>query len=94
MEMAVVNVTELLVESALKDAYIAKGRLTCDCARCVDDIQAIALNHLQPHYVSTDRGVAYVKAQYIDQQLQSDVLRELAFAAQTVSSSPRHVHGS
>ena len=94
MTMAVVNVTELLVQSALKDAYIGKGRLTCDCARCVEDIKAIALNHLPPHYVSTDQGVAYVKAQYIDPQLQSDVLRELAFAAQTVSSSPRHIEGS
>lgn len=88
--MSVVNVTELLVETALKDAYLGKGRLACECQRCIEDVMAIALNHLSVRYVSTDEGIAYVKAQYFDQQLQSDVLRELAFAAATVSKSPRH----
>lgn len=90
--MAVVNVTEVLVQSALRDAYIGKGRLACECERCTEDVMALALNHLPVRYVSTDEGVAYVKAQYFDPQLQSDILRELAFASQKVGESPRHEH--
>lgn len=88
--MALVNVTEVLVRSALRDAYLGKGRLTCECEQCTEDVMAIALNQLPARYVATDQGVAYVRAQYIDPQLQSDVLRELAFAAQKVSQTPRH----
>ncbi|GMA50579.1 hypothetical protein GCM10025857_19360 [Alicyclobacillus contaminans] len=84
------NVTEVLVRAMLEDAYIHKGRLACECDQCVGDILAIALNHLPTRYVSTDQGTMYVKAQYFNPQLQSDILRELAAAARIVAERPRH----
>lgn len=88
--MGLYNVTEALVKEAFSSAYRGPGRLQCACERCMEDILAIALNNLTTHYVSTDQGYAYVKAQFFDQQMQSDVLRELAFAARTVGERPRH----
>jgi competence protein ComFB len=88
--MALYNVTEALVRTVFEDAYLRKGRLVCDCPQCVDDILAIALNRLPSRYVATDVGNVYVKAQYFDPQLQSDVLRELAVAANIVGQNPRH----
>lgn len=88
--MGLYNVTEALVNEAFASAYHGTGRLPCECDKCVEDILAIALNRLPTHYVSTDQGYAYVKAQYFNRQMQSDVLRELAFAAQTVRERPQH----
>lgn len=82
--------TEALVKEAFHAAYEEPGRLQCACARCTEDILALALNHLRPHYVSTEAGFAYVKAQYFNPQLQSDILRELAVAVQIVEAHPRH----
>lgn len=88
--MSLYNVSEALVRTVLGEAYSQKGRLKCGCNQCMDDIMAIALNHLPSRYVSTDEGNVYVKAQYFNTQLQSDVLRELAMAAQLVADKPRH----
>lgn len=88
--MALYNVTEALVKTIMEDAYLHKQRLACECEQCVDDIQAIALNRLPSRYVSTAEGNIYVKAEYFDPQLQSDVLRELAMAAGVVGAKPRH----
>lgn len=88
--MSLHNVTVALVRSMLEDAYFHKRRLKCECSQCVDDIMAIALNQLPSRYVSTDEGDVYVKAQYFDAQLQSDVLREVAIAVQLVGNKPRH----
>ncbi len=90
VSMALYNVTEALVRTLFEDAYLKKGRLVCDCSQCVDDILAIALNRLPSRYVATDLGNVYVKAQYFEPQLQSDVLRELALAANIVGRNPRH----
>lgn len=88
--MTLVNVTESLMRRVLEDAYLKRGRLKCECSQCIDDIMAIALNHSPSRYVSTDEGNVYVKAQYFEPQLQSDVVRELAIAAQRVGENPRH----
>ncbi|MCL6517234.1 late competence development ComFB family protein [Alicyclobacillus sp.] len=88
--MSVYNVTETMVRSLLEDAYLKRGLVRCGCSRCIDDILAIALNHLPSHYVSTEHGITFIKAKYFEPQLQSDVLRELAIAVDTVARRPRH----
>ncbi|QRF22313.1 late competence development ComFB family protein [Alicyclobacillus sp. TC] len=84
-----VNVTELLVRHAMSEMEWRR-RLPCDCEQCRDDVMALALNQLSPRYVSTDRGEAYVKAQYMNSQLQMDIVRELAVSLQRVANNPRH----
>ncbi len=88
--MAVVNVTQMLVEGIFVEQFLHHCKLECDCAQCRDDIIAMTLNHLPSRYVSTDRGEAYVKAQYFDPQLQSDIIRELTVSAKVVGERPKH----
>ncbi|WP_062309113.1 late competence development ComFB family protein [Alicyclobacillus sendaiensis] len=87
--MAVVNMTEVLARQILKDPELLK-LLPCHCDRCLDDVLAIALNHLPPRYAATDTGQLYVQVEYLRPQLRSDILRELAQAALWVSSHPHH----
>jgi len=84
-----VNVTELLVRHTLEE-HEWESRMPCACEQCRDDMMAIALNQLPSRYVSTDRGQAYVKAQYMNSQLQMDIVRELAVALTKVRQNPRH----
>lgn len=88
--MGLVNVTEVLVQSIFTDEFLRGYTMPCGCSQCKDDILAIALNRLPSRYVSTDRGETYVKAQFFNQQLHSDVVRELTLAAEMVASRPNH----
>ncbi|RIV24372.1 hypothetical protein D2Q93_07025 [Alicyclobacillaceae bacterium I2511] len=88
--MSVVNVTEQVTRQILYEAYVQPGRLACACLLCQEDILAIALNHLPPRYVSRHTGELYAKAEYFNLQLESDVLQQLARAAQAVAAHPRH----
>lgn len=88
--MALVNVTQMLVQKIFVDDYLTNQRLACDCGQCRDDIMALVLNRMPSRYVSTDRGEAYVKAQFFDPQLTSDIVRELTIAALTVADRPNH----
>lgn len=89
--MPLYNVTEALVRIVFNDAFLTKkDGLVCNCQKCQDDILAFALNHMKTRYVSSDEGNAYVKAQYLNQQLQSDITRELALGAELVGKNPKH----
>ncbi|MBF8377812.1 late competence development ComFB family protein [Alicyclobacillus mali] len=87
--MAVVNMTEVLARQMWKDPELQK-LLPCHCQQCLDDVLAMALNHLPPRYATTDEGQLYVQVEYLRPQLRSDILRELTQAALWVSSHPRH----
>lgn len=88
--MTLVNVTETFVQSIFADDFSQKYRFACDCTQCRDDILAIALNRLPSRYVSTDRGISYVKAEFFSQQVYLDIIRELTIAAEMVGSRPNH----
>ncbi|EPZ53231.1 hypothetical protein N007_00335 [Alicyclobacillus acidoterrestris ATCC 49025] len=89
MCMTVYNVTERLAKEMIASPEV-QGVVQCSCAQCLDDILAIALNHLPARYVSTDQGGTYVKADYMHPQWQSDVLAELIRAAEVVGRQPHH----
>ncbi|MCF8566266.1 late competence development ComFB family protein [Alicyclobacillus tolerans] len=88
--MALHNVTEELVKSLFANEFLERRKLECSCQQCKDDILAIALNRLPPRYVVTEQGGAYVKAQYLERQLQLDIVRELEMASEQVAKHPRH----
>jgi competence protein ComFB len=88
--MALRNVTETLTRVIFDDTFLHSGQLACDCPQCQEDILAYALNRLPAHYVTSDLGQAYVKAQYLSSQMQLDILRELTIAAHVVGTNPRH----
>ncbi len=93
MIQSVFNVTETLVRMVFDEEFLAK-KIACSCEQCSKDILALTLNQLPSRYVSTDLGQVYVKSQYFDPQLRSDILRELTVAAHTVGLSPHHMNQS
>ncbi|WP_236011438.1 late competence development ComFB family protein [Alicyclobacillus fructus] len=89
IEVPIVNMTEVLARQMLKDPELQR-LLPCHCDQCLDDVLAMALNHLPPRYAATDEGQVYVQVEYLRPQLRSDVLRELTQAALRVSRQPHH----
>ncbi|WP_256761120.1 late competence development ComFB family protein [Cohnella sp. WQ 127256] len=89
-DLSIFNVMEPIVSNIFEDNYVKTGILKCDCQKCQLDIILLALNHVPPHYTSSQAGEAYIKALYMEPQLQSDVLRELTKAAQIIEENPNH----
>lgn len=87
--MNVLNMMEEVVKSCLKEMVSAQPALQqCD-DKILSDIAAIALNHLPPKYVATTKGEVFAKTQ-LRAQVETDVYRELALAAEKVLQSPNY----
>ena len=79
---------ENLVEEALDDM---KDHIEfCHCARCHDDIVALALNNLPPQYAVTSKGASMVKIKTLRYQYRTDIQKELIKAIDIVNENPRH----
>ncbi|HHW60856.1 MAG TPA: late competence development ComFB family protein [Syntrophomonadaceae bacterium] len=87
--MAIYNVVEQVVWSHLDKVMAQKANICC-CELCRDDIAAWALNQLPPRYVTTALGEAYIRAEFLDKQLELDVIVALTAAVEQVSANPRH----
>lgn len=72
----------------LLDEYKNRLQLTCTCDECLDDILALTLNKTQPHYVTNEDKIMYIKAQFIDKQEMTSLLVKLAECAKLVSDKP------
>lgn len=83
------NVMEDIVKVTLKEFQYSLG-LSCTCEKCLMDVMALTLNQLPPQYVVKDEGSAYIRAKYMDDQYQANVLCALANAAKIVESNKRH----
>lgn len=88
MEKLYYNAMESLVEQNL-DKYM-KHLDCCTCEQCRADVMCMALNHLQPHYVSTTKGALYVKLDNLQQQLGADITKQLTAAISRVKINPGH----
>lgn len=87
--MTVHNIMEELVRDVLV-RYQKQFQLSCECARCLDDIRAIALNNLDPHYVTLEAHVPYAKVPHLtDRQGVTIILAQVTKAAVIVSENPR-----
>lgn len=69
---------------------IAKHPELCHCERCLEDIKAIALNHLKPAYFVTHEGLLYSKVDEMTVQYTADLTTELTKAIEIVTEFPRH----
>ena len=78
------------VVDALLPSFISKYSDVCTCERCLEDMKAMALNHLKPYYVVTPKGILYTKVSEMTTQFSVDVIRELTNAMVTVTNNPRH----
>ncbi len=87
--MRVINIVEQLVWDHLDEIMAAKPEC-CRCEKCRADCAAIALNHLQPKYVVTQKGETFAKAEYLERQLYLQVVVALTEAVEKVSAFPMH----
>ncbi|KXG76787.1 late competence development ComFB family protein [Thermotalea metallivorans] len=83
------NFMEIVVDHVLPNMLKAFPH-TCQCEQCLNDIRAIALNHLKPHYIVTEKGELFSRIQEMDIQFETDVMKAIIDAIAIVSKNPRH----
>ncbi len=83
------NYMEVLVEEKM-DEVLDQYPDCCKCESCRRDIAVIALNHLHPRYVSTEKGQIFARIQEMNMQSEIEVLRQLMEAVEIVSAHPHH----
>jgi len=83
-----INVMQVLVEE--KAEKYAKMFGLCTCSRCMDDVKALALNHLPPKYVVMDEGDRIPKLTFYEGHYSSDITAQLLHACETVHRRPHH----
>jgi competence protein ComFB len=87
--MEVTNYMERLVERELKQLLKDFPEL-CTCDECLADIKALALNHLEPHYIATEKGELYTKLDSEKVQSEVDVIKVIVEAIDIVKQKPHH----
>lgn len=83
------NVMEDLVKNALDEQIDSLG-LECTCEKCRNDILALALNELPPHYVVKEEGNLFIKAKFLENQNRTNILCAITKAAEIVKNNIRH----
>lgn len=87
--MELKNQTELFVLEHL-DSVLEKYPSCCKCEHCRQDIAVIALNHLAPRYVSTEKGCVFAKVDAMSMAAKIEIVEEIAKAAEIVQNNPHH----
>ncbi len=62
----------------------------CQCEKCRQDILVLALNHLPPRYVSSDKGDIFTRLESTETEDDVQIVKEIAKAVEIVSRNPRH----
>ena len=87
--MDVINFMERVVERQMQEMLDEFPEL-CKCDECLADIKALALNHLTPHYVATEKGELFTKLDSVKVQSEVDVTRAIIEAIKIVEKKPHH----
>lgn len=61
------------------------------CEKCRMDVAMLALNNLNPHYVSTDKGNIYTNISLYEKSNEIDIMCALGRAIKIVGDNPQHV---
>ncbi|MFZ5634161.1 MAG: late competence development ComFB family protein [Bacillota bacterium] len=87
------NYAEVAVEQLfgglLKD-YLKKNPGTCTCEKCREDMKALALNSIPPHYVATDKGTIIKQVSFDLIGGKAQMASAILTAIKTVGANPRH----
>ena len=87
--MKIKNYLEVIVEDQVNKLLRDKKDI-CKCEQCRLDMITLALNHLPPRYVVSERGHIHTKLDELGSQFQADVVREVLKAIKQISKRPRH----
>lgn len=83
-----INVMQVLVEEKAP-RYVQMFGL-CSCERCMEDVKALALNHLPPKYVVLERGDMIPRLTVYEGKFNSDITAQLLQACKVVMQTPHH----
>ena len=75
------------------DKILKKYPNCCSCEQCKKDIAVLALNHLPPKYVSTDKGDVFTRLEETQIDNSIKVIEAIVRAIEIVSSHPHHKAG-
>ena len=63
----------------------------CQCEKCLEDVKAMTLNKLTPHYSVTDKGSMFLKlGEELEVQFKTDVMMQIIKSIEIVSKNPKH----
>jgi len=82
------NVMEELVKEQIDKNIKSFG--ICQCAVCRGDLAALALNHLPPKYVSTEKGRLISETEKMSYDNILEIIKVIAECAEMVKKNPRH----
>lgn len=82
------NIMEILVEEKVAD--LLRNTDFCKCKKCMEDVISMSLNNLEPHYVSSDIGSLYAKAQLMSKDIELEIVKQIAMSMKIVSENPHH----
>ena len=83
-----INVMQVLVEEKAPK-YVQMFGL-CACDRCMEDVKALALNHLPPKYVVLEHGDMIPRLTVYEGKFNSDITAQLLQACKVVMLTPHH----
>lgn len=84
------NVMEHLVEEITDEMFNMPNVDMCICDRCKADVIALALNHLSPKYVVSEKGRVFSELENCTFQMRAEVLTEVIKAMEKVKENPSH----
>ena len=87
------NFTEIAVDEIFGELIkeqMKKNTGLCACELCQDDMRALALNNLPPHYVVTDKGTILTQVSFDLIGGKTQVISVVMNAIKTVGANPRH----
>lgn len=86
--LILVNIIEEFVRQKTKETIHELG--VCDCDTCFFNACAIALNKLEPKYVTTTRGTLLSQINEMRLEQQTKILVEVTKAVKQVTEHPHH----
>lgn len=78
-----------ILPGVLKD-YLKTHPRTCNCDLCQEDILALSLNQLPPHYVASEQGAIFPEVSFDQIGGKAQVIAAITRAINQVSENPRH----
>ena len=83
-----INVMQVLVEE--KAPKYVKLFGLCSCARCMEDVKALTLNHLPSKYVVLEQGDLVPRLTVYENKYSSDITAQMLKACKLVMERPHH----
>ena len=87
------NYSEIAVDEIFNELISQQAKTNpnlCVCERCQDDMKALALSNLPPHYVVADKGTILTQVSFDLIGGKAQVISVVLNAIKTVGANPRH----